>query len=907
MKTGDKRVCEVCGSLVPETSDACPVCVLRGALNPEDTKTGSSFDPSASQSDLRFEHYQVLKNENGTPIELGRGAMGVTYKALDVSLRCVVALKVINARFVGDESARRRFVREARAAASVRHPHVASVFHLGLSANGYFYAMEFVDGEPLDRVIRRSGRLEPLTALQIVALVSGGLEAVLKQNLVHRDIKPSNIMVSFQGDKIADAKIIDLGLAKGAQIEADSISAVSTQGTFVGTPAYASPEQFAGIGTDIRSDLYSLGITFWEALSGKLPFQGSALELMRQHQHAALPTEQLTGVPMPIVSLLEILLEKDPDLRFQTPAQLGNGLAKVREAISSGSSLSVRELRSDNHKTIEQSPKGKPRKHTVRWLAASGLALAGSLLILSIALSVRLSLNEQHSNEQLQALQVKFEKLQEGVNSFAEVQNSVRQDQPGEKPDELERHTYVELGKELGLDPAMLMQQLPRFAEELKKTPNATTYERANAAYVGKDYKEAERLALAAADEAQRAGPSKNEEAIKALELAGWSAEKRIEYAEALARLRDAEKLTDRTRDPLDWARVQFAIAVVLVDQGQYGDAERTFRAVLQERERVLGSENPDTLAARSHLENAFFYEGKYAESEAEARALLAIQEKVHGLEHPDTLKARNNLASTLSYEGKYAGAETEFRTLIKLKEKVFGPEEPNTLRSRNNLAAMLGMEGKYAEAEAEFRPLVTLYEKVFGPENPSTLNIRFNLAQALDNEGKYIEAETEDRSVLKLDEKVLGPEHPDSLDTRGSLALVLLHQGKYMEAEGEGRQAVKLEEKVLGPEHPNTLDTRNNLAEVLDHEGKYAEAEAEDRAVLRLREKILTPEHPDTLRTCFNLAVCLRSEGKIQEASALAQHAADEARKVLGPEHPDTKMYEQLCKDLEARAAENP
>lgn len=282
-------------------------------------------------------------------------------------------------------------------------------------------------------------------------------------------------------------------------------------------------------------------------------------------------------------------------------------LARVREAIASEARLSVKELRSDDHKTIEQSPKGKPRKHTVRWLAASGLALAGLLLFLSIALSVRLSLNEQHSNEQLQALQVKFEKLQKGVNSFTEVQNKVRQEQPGQKPDELEQHTYVELGKELGLDPATLMQQLPRFAEELKKAPNATTYERANAASVAKDYNEAERLALAAADEARQAGPSKNKEAIKALELAGWSAEKRIEYAEALARLRDAEKLTDRTGDPLEWAQVQFAIAVVLYDQGLYGDAERTFRAVLQERERVLGSEHPDTLAARSYLENAFF------------------------------------------------------------------------------------------------------------------------------------------------------------------------------------------------------------------------------------------------------------------------------------------------------------
>jgi serine/threonine protein kinase len=502
-----KTACSFCGTLLPDESALCAVCAFRAALEDDRKVSELNVELTPSLSSLRFEHYQVLAREDGTPLELGRGAMGVTYKALDVNLRCVVALKVINARFVGDESARRRFVREARAAASVRHSNVASVFHLGLSADGYFYAMEFVDGEPLDRAIRRSGRLDPPAALQIVTLVCAGLEAIAKQNLVHRDIKPGNIMVSFQGDKIGDAKIIDLGLAKGMQVEEDSVLALSTQGTFVGTPAYASPEQFAGIGTDIRSDLYSLGITFWEALSGKLPFEGSALELMRQHQHAALPTEQLAGVPMPMVSLLEILLEKVPDLRFQTPARLGNALARVREAVSSEAPLSVQELRSDYHRTIEQSPKGKPKRHTVRWLTASGLALAGLLLILSVALSVWLSLNQQHSNEQLQALQVKFEKMQEGVDSFAEVQNKVRQEQPGQKPEEVEQRTYEELGKELGLDPSMLKKQLPSFAEELKKAPNASTYERANAAYVAKDYNEAERLALAAADEAQRAGP----------------------------------------------------------------------------------------------------------------------------------------------------------------------------------------------------------------------------------------------------------------------------------------------------------------------------------------------------------------------------------------------------------------
>ena len=109
---------------------------------------------------LRFEHYELLQAEDGRPLELGRGAMGVTYKALDVDLRCPVTLKVISERYLGDESAQLRFLREARAAASVRHPNVASVFHLGRTGSSYFYAMEFVEGETLENLIRRLGRLE---------------------------------------------------------------------------------------------------------------------------------------------------------------------------------------------------------------------------------------------------------------------------------------------------------------------------------------------------------------------------------------------------------------------------------------------------------------------------------------------------------------------------------------------------------------------------------------------------------------------------------------------------------------------------------------------------------------------------------------------------------------------------
>ena len=222
--------------------------------------------------------------------------MGVTYKAMDVDLRCPVALKVINERYLEDESARLRFLREARAVASVRHPNVASVLHLGRTGNGYFYAMEFVEGETLENLIRRLGRLKVKLALEITAQVAAGLAAVHKQQLVHRDIKPGNVIVSLEEAVAVKAKIIDLGLAKTVN-EPGMESAISIPGAFVGTPDFASPEQFAGVGVDIRSDLYSLGATLWAMLTGRTPFRGTPGEVMHQHLHSPLPLEQLPGSP----------------------------------------------------------------------------------------------------------------------------------------------------------------------------------------------------------------------------------------------------------------------------------------------------------------------------------------------------------------------------------------------------------------------------------------------------------------------------------------------------------------------------------------------------------------------------------------------------------------------------------
>ena len=262
----------------------CPVCMLRRALpgaaqSGEASASQGTVKPTSEQPVKRFEHYELVVGEDGKPVELGRGAMGITYKAFDINLRCPVTLKVISERYLGDESARLRFLREARAAASVRHTNVASVFHLGRTGENYFYAMEFVEGETLEKLIRRSGRLEAKIALEIVSQVAAGLAAIHQQKLVHRDLKPSNIMVRFEEGSGVTAKIIDLGLAKHAP-DAPAESAISIPGAFAGTPEFASPEQFAGVGVDIRSDLYSLGVTLSVMVTGQTPFRGTYAEVM---------------------------------------------------------------------------------------------------------------------------------------------------------------------------------------------------------------------------------------------------------------------------------------------------------------------------------------------------------------------------------------------------------------------------------------------------------------------------------------------------------------------------------------------------------------------------------------------------------------------------------------------------
>ena len=372
--SSEKRVlsCEQCGQPLGGGGSVtgCLNCLLLGGLGP-DTVKGA---PVPATSSARFyQHYEIFNRADGALWELGRGAMGVTYKAIDVNLQMFVALKVINAKFSAHPEARARFLREARSAAKLQHPNVAGVHHFGTisfpseigDGTECFYAMEFIEGETLESYVRREGSLHPVAALEIALQIAHALGAAERRGLVHRDLKPANVMLTTEGvaavslgrgcpphdDDEPWVKVIDFGLAKairraaggkpdGGQPAEDD--GPLTRGGFLGTPQFASPEQFAGAELDARSDIFSLGVTLWYALTGDLPFDGESLAEVRDRQlHRGLPVAQLSDahLPTPVVRLLGHMLSPVPAKRPPSAAALCERLHRCLTTLREGGVL----------------------------------------------------------------------------------------------------------------------------------------------------------------------------------------------------------------------------------------------------------------------------------------------------------------------------------------------------------------------------------------------------------------------------------------------------------------------------------------------------------------------------------------------------------------------------------------
>jgi streptogramin lyase len=253
--------------------------------------------------------------------EIGRGGMGVVYRATQVSLGRPVALKVISETLSDRDDFRERFVRESRLAASLDHPNVIPVYAAGEQEGVLYIAMRFVDGTDLRGLLAAEGAFDPARAAGVVAQVASALDAAHERGLVHRDVKPANILVAARGGG-EHTYLTDFGLTKRTA----SDSGLTAAGEWVGTLDYVAPEQVRGEQVDGRADVYALGCVLFELLTGQVPFERDD-DIAKLWAHisdpAPSPLDLAPDTPRGLASVAECCMEKDPDDRFETASQMG--------------------------------------------------------------------------------------------------------------------------------------------------------------------------------------------------------------------------------------------------------------------------------------------------------------------------------------------------------------------------------------------------------------------------------------------------------------------------------------------------------------------------------------------------------------------------------------------------------
>jgi len=296
-------------------------------------------------------HFEILDR-------LGSGGMGIVYKARDLKLGRIVALKFLSTSLADDEKDRQRFLREAQAASSLNHPNICTIHEIGEDDEGrLFLCMALCEGETLNVRLQR-GPLPLEDALDIAIQIASGLARAHQAGIVHRDIKPANIMVNDRNE----VKILDFGLALMA-----GEPRLTRFGSAMGTVAYMSPEQARGLVVDYRSDLWSLGVVLYEMLTGRLPFPGGSdpVTLNAIVSQDPTPLAQVKpDLPRQLDHILDRLLTKDPAARFSSAAAVGQELRRLRPGMGSPSGKTI----------VAPVPNGNQRRF--RWVIASALGLA---------------------------------------------------------------------------------------------------------------------------------------------------------------------------------------------------------------------------------------------------------------------------------------------------------------------------------------------------------------------------------------------------------------------------------------------------------------------------------------------------------------------------------------------------
>jgi tetratricopeptide (TPR) repeat protein/tRNA A-37 threonylcarbamoyl transferase component Bud32 len=762
--------------------------------------------------------------------------MGVVYKARQLSLNRTVALKMILAADHATPAELTRFVREAEAAAGLRHPNIVQVHEVGEHAGRPYMVLEYVEGGSLTKHAQ-----DPLPAREAAAVVepiARGVAFAHANGVVHRDLKPDNVLMADAEPKTPPGpaprlspsarvpKVTDFGLAKTL---GGGDSTLTVTGAILGTPGYMAPEQAGGESKRAgpAADVWALGAILYRLLTGRPPFAAATPHETLYQVIAAdppSPSDLVPKLPKDLVTITLKCLRKDPARRYASADELADDLNRF---------LAGEPIRARPVSSAERAWKWARRNRgPVAAAAAVALALAAGAGVATWQALVATAKKDEADHQAGEAR--KQLATAEAVKDFLKrvLTQSSAQGQAGR-------------GRAVDRDLTVTAAMGYAVAQLDGRFPDQPLIEAELRHVIGQTYRELGDTAAAAA------------QFRRGYELR-------------------AEHLHPDHPDALECLE---GLALIHLDHRQLDEAERAITRVLAGRERSLGPDHEDTIGAVHNLAAVLSYRGQNDRAKELYEKALVGRERLLGPTNPFTLMTMSNLAGVHEEKGDHDRAEGLYALALARYEATLGPDHPDALAVAGNLAHLYSERGDDGRAERLGRRVLAGRRKVLGPDHRDTLTAAHNLGVYLADLGRGDLAEPLLARATAGRQAVLGPDHPQTLAGLNILALLHERQGDAAKAEPPLRALLAVREKQV-PAVWSTHNTRSRLGGALSGQGRYAEAEplllAGFRGLVdRAADIPLEYRNPRLQEAATRLARLCAATGKPAEAARWRAEAA--------------------------------
>jgi eukaryotic-like serine/threonine-protein kinase len=796
-----------------------------------------SESAEAAQSSLKLPGFKVIR-------ELGRGGMGQVFLARQIEpVERDVAIKLIQKR-IRNALNEQRFQVERQALAEMHHPAIAQIFEAGTNPDGFpYFAMEYVPGQPLV-IFANHERLDIKQRLELFIRICQGVSHAHQKGIIHRDLKPANILVS-RVDDVPSPKIIDFGIAGAAESARDRRSQSTT-----GTPVYMAPELFdENASVDTRSDIYSLGVIFYELLTDHRPHRSSlfkntdtAIILQNLVEKPALP-------PSRLLSTYQDSLGQIADLRQVTPRRLERKLTGDLDAIALKAInpdpdqryASVSALAEDVRNHLERKPvlaMGQARGYRFRRFLARNAIAVSSLSLIMLALAIGLTA---------------------AVLGMMEAQ---RQQQIAED-------RSLELEKMIAFQQSMLGDLEPRrlgegFVERLRRQYAQSFDHRVD-------------------DQAREAGIEAFDVAVGQINPTDLAQDLIDEF---MLRRAVTNIETDFADEPLLQADLYQSVRDVYVNAGMIELSLPLAGRIVDLRLAALGPSSARTLDARQVYFRLLSRAGQFETAGAELEQILTHMDR----DDPEQLSLRHNAwdsrANLLINTGQHEPALEVAIENVERAERELGPHHEFTVLTLNTLGYVYARSGELELALKYFQESADRARGHFDPGESAYYSALLNVGAALSGLNRSEEALVAEQEVFEILSTKFGRRHMSTIRVMNNMVMTRMDLGQFEEAEALMLEILALGRETYGLHNPTTLHLQHSLGQLYVRTGEFDRALPELTEVIIWRERLLGEDHPETMRSRHVLARTHLGLGEIEQALDLAIKVHDQHLAHFGSDH---------------------